>query len=52
MDFFQIFSIVSGIASIVSLFVALSAKSEVKKISTHNQFQSGINNKQAGRDIR
>lgn len=50
MDGMTVFNIIAGIASIVSLFIALSAKSDVKKIQKIQMNQHGSGNIQSGRD--
>ncbi|MBL8025181.1 MAG: hypothetical protein JNL74_02150 [Fibrobacteres bacterium] len=54
MDSMTIFNFCSGIASIISLIIAISAKNEVKRINRNQEItmrQSGIGNKQSGRDM-
>jgi hypothetical protein len=46
------FILCTGIASLLSFFISLFVVQKVKNIDKSlNQKQSGINNKQAGRDI-
>lgn len=51
MTFVELISVLSGIASIISLFVAIWAKMEVSQIKKTSLKQSGRNNRQAGRDV-
>lgn len=53
MDAMTIFNLIAGVASIVSLVIAISAKAEVKEIwnSQVTLNQTGSRNKQAGRDF-
>lgn len=51
MDIATAFNVFAGVASILSLGIAISAKSDVKKMQQTIMHQTGSNNRQAGRDF-